>query len=87
MIRQDCHLGPRLGAAVVVANELAGQPCLHTETQTSKASLVTTELAATQAPVDRHGQSGDVECVVVGDVVCLVMRASSVWRQGRRSGR
>lgn len=65
---QPLGLGLGLGAAVVVAVVVVGQSCLHTEMQTSCASPVTTEHAATHAPMDPPGQSpeGDGEGVVIG---------------------
>jgi hypothetical protein len=50
-------LGAGVGAAVVVTVVTAGQSCLHTEMHISYASPVTTEHAATQAPIDPPGQS------------------------------
>lgn len=53
---QPLGLGVGLGAAVVVAVVVTGQSCLHTEMQMSRASPVTTEQAAIQAPIDPPGQ-------------------------------
>jgi hypothetical protein len=51
-------LGGGLGTVVVVAVVVAGQSSLHTDTQMSCASPVSTEQAATQAPKDPPGQDG-----------------------------
>lgn len=61
---QPLGSGDGLGAMVVVVVGIAGQSCLHTEMQTSYASPVTTEQAATQAAMDPPGQSPEGAGVV-----------------------
>lgn len=60
-------LGGGLGAMVVVTVVVPGQSCLHTEMQTSYASPVTTEQAASQALKDPPGQSAGVGDGGLGD--------------------
>ena len=72
-------------AVEVVAVVVAGQSCLHTEMQMSCASPVTTEQAATQAPIDPPGQSPEGDGGGLGEGAGIVGVAGVVFGSGKGS--